>query len=390
MLRVIARLNLGGPAHQVSLLSGRRFYPERYETLLVHGSLAAGEESMAALAEREGAHTEFVPDLVQPVRPRDLRATWKLRSIVRRFRPHIVHTHTAKAGFTGRLAALSTRPRPIIVHTYHGHVLEGYFGPAVNRAYRSLERTLARFSNCLIGVSQATVDDLVRLGIAPREQFRVIPLGLNLAGFGELDDGAGPRVRQELGVGPEEVLLSYVGRLVPIKRIDVMLRGVAQARRSGCPVRLAIVGDGRIRGDLEQLRGELGIGDAVTFVGYREDWSALAAAADIAVLSSANEGTPVSLIEAAAAGKPAIASAVGGVPEVVTAETGILFPSGDAGAFADAVVGLADDPQRRRQMGGTARRRALDHFSASRLINDIDALYTELLDSAPGVSKPGL
>ncbi len=168
VLRVIARLNLGGPAQQAALLSGRRLDPSRYETLLVHGSLAAGEESMADLARREGARTEFVPSLGQSPRPDlDLTALARIVAIARRFRPHVVHTHTAKAGFLGRLAALTAlRPRPAIVHTYHGHVLEGYFGPAKSNLYRSLEALLGRRSDCLVGVSQATVDDLVRLGVA--------------------------------------------------------------------------------------------------------------------------------------------------------------------------------------------------------------------------------
>src|SRR5205823_6221816 len=205
---------------------------DRYETLLVHGTLASGEESMAEMAEREGAHVEFLPSLAQPVRPyRDLAALAKLAAIARRLRPHIVHTHTAKAGFVGRQAALAIRPRPLIVHTYHGHVLEGYFGPLKTGVYRSLERLMGRFSDALIGVSQATVDDLVRLGVAPRDRFRVIPLGLDLEPFTRLEDRDRHELRYELHVGEEEVLLTYVGRVVPIKRLDLLLRGFARARR---------------------------------------------------------------------------------------------------------------------------------------------------------------
>jgi len=186
VLRVIGRLNMGGPAHQAGLLSGRRFHPERYRTLLVHGSLAPGEESLAAIAEEEGATMRFLPELRQSVQPaHDPRALLKLIRIARAFRPDVVHTHTAKAGFLGRQAALAVRPRPAIVHTFHGHVLEGYFGPAKTRLYLELERALARVSDRLIGVSQATVDDLVRLGVAPREKFLVLPLGLDLDRFAE-------------------------------------------------------------------------------------------------------------------------------------------------------------------------------------------------------------
>jgi glycosyltransferase involved in cell wall biosynthesis len=385
VLRVIARLNMGGPAHQAALLSGRRLDPERYETLLVHGSLAPGEESMAQMAEEEGARMEFVPELGQPVRPgKDIRALIRLARIARRFRPQIVHTHTAKAGFIGRLAALATRPRPVIVHTFHGHVLEGYFGPAKSRTYRSLERLLGRRSDCLIGVSDASVADLVRLGVAPRERFRVIRLGLDLEPFRDLDESERVDLRGELGVADEEVLLTYMGRVVPIKRIDVMLRGIARARESGAPVRLAVVGDGELRPSLEGLAQRLGIGDVVAFLGYRRDLSRIAAATDIAVLSSANEGTPVWLIEAAAAGRPAVASEVGGVAEVVTPETGLLFPAGDDEAMADAAGDLAADSARRGQLGERARVLALERYSAERLLADVAGLYDELLAGSDG------
>ncbi len=178
-------MNLGGPAHQASYLSGRRFHPDRYETLLVHGQPAPGEESMADLAESEGARTLYLPSLRQPVDPiHDTRALAQIRSIVRRFRPDLVHTHTAKAGFLGRQAALiAGGPRPALVHTFHGHVLEGYFGKGKTTLYRNLERRLGRRTDRLIGVSRQTVDDLVRLGVAPREKFSVVPLGLDLDPF---------------------------------------------------------------------------------------------------------------------------------------------------------------------------------------------------------------
>jgi glycosyltransferase involved in cell wall biosynthesis len=362
------------------LLSGRRLDPARFETILVHGSLAAGERSMADLAEREGARMMTVPKLVQPPRPHlDAVAFARVASIARRFRPDIVHTHTAKAGFVGRLAALAAvRPRPAIVHTYHGHVLEGYFGPTTERAYRSIEALLARRSDCLIGVSQATVDDLVRLGVAPSTKFRVVPLGLDLEPFARVEVAERSRLRAELGIGEDEVVATFVGRVVPIKRVDLLLRAAALARRR-VPLRLLVVGDGELRPRLEAQARELGIADVVSFLGYRRDLPAIATASDVAVLTSANEGTPVSLIEAAAVGRPAVATDVGGVAEVVTPETGLLVPSNDAEAFAAALVGLASDPELRARLGAGARERALRRYSASRLVADIEGLYEELV-----------
>jgi len=380
VLRVIGRLNMGGPAHQAALLSGRRFDPGRYETLLVHGAVPPGEASLAGLAEEEGAEMRFVGELRQSVNPlNDSRALAKLIRIARRFKPDVVHTHTAKAGFLGRQAALAVRPRPAIVHTYHGHVLEGYFGAAKSRLYLELERAMARVSDRLIGVSQATVDDLVRLGVAPRERFRVLPLGLDLAPLAAIDQALRVRSRAELGVEPEDVLLVFVGRVVPIKRLEVLLRALAQTRESGRRLRLALVGDGEERPGLERLAAELGISDDVFFLGYRRELQPVFAAADVAVLSSDNEGTPVSLIEAAAAGLPAVATDVGGVHEVVSEETGVLVPPGDPAALGNALAAIAGDEDRRRRFGAAARRRALERYDAARLLADIDALYRELL-----------
>ena len=380
VLQVIGRLNMGGPAHIAALLSGRRFDPDRYETLLVHGSLAPGEESLAGLAEEEGATMHHLPELQQPVQPlRDAQALAKLIRLVRGFRPHVVHTHTAKAGFLGRQAALALRPRPALVHTYHGHVLEGYFGASKSRLYLEMERALARVSDCLIGVSQATVDDLVRLGVAPRSKFRVLPLGLDLDRLAELPGELRAASRAELGIGDGEILLVFVGRIVPIKRLDLLLEALAEARKADPRLRLAIVGDGAERPQLERQAAELGIGGDVRFLGYRRELRPVFAAADLAVLSSDNEGTPVSLIEAAAAGLPAVSTDVGGVREVVSEATGILTPQGDAPALARALVEMSSDAPRRERYGEAARRHAIHSYGAKRLLTDVDTLYRELL-----------
>jgi glycosyltransferase involved in cell wall biosynthesis len=378
VLRVIARMNIGGPAHHVSMLSGR-LDPDRFRTLLVHGRIAAGEGSFEQLAEREGCTVEGVAGLGPEIRPlSDLTALVGLIGVIHRFRPHIVHTHTAKAGLLGRLAAvLGPGRRPIIVHTYHGHVLEGYFGRRTSAIYRFLERRLGSVSDCLIGVSEATVDDLVRLGVAGREQFRVIPIGLDLERFRDLDAKAA--VSLERGAGEEEVVAGYVGRLVAIKRVDLILRAVAQARRQGSPIRLVVAGDGECRQELERLARELGLADSVEFLGYVSDASTVVARADLAILASDNEGTPVALIEAAAAGRPAVATAVGGVPEVVVPGAGMLVPRGDYAALAAALDRCARDRPLRERMGAHAREHVLRHFSVDRLLNDIEDLYDELL-----------
>ncbi len=380
IVRVIARLNMGGPAHHVGLL-GSRLDPERYETLLLHGELGAGEDSLEDSVRARGAAMARIPGLRPELRPKDdARALGSLVRAIRKLRPDVVHTHTAKAGMLGRLAAvMAGEPRPKVVHTYHGHVLEGYFGPVKNATYRGLERRLATVSDALIGVSTATVDDLVRVGVASRDRFRVIPIGLNLEPFVDATPADGSAFRAEAGMQEGELLLTFVGRLVRIKRVDVLLRALAHARGEGAPVRLAIVGDGDSRPEHERLAADLGVADHVWFAGYRADMLPVAAASDIAVLSSDNEGTPVSLIEAAAAGTPAVTTAVGGVADVVNHDTGMLVAPGDATGLGRAIAALASDPNGRARMGLQAQAHVKTRFSVDRLVRDIDDLYRELL-----------
>jgi glycosyltransferase involved in cell wall biosynthesis len=373
-------MNLGGPAYHVSLLSGR-MDPARFETLLVSGRVPPGEESSEDLAERYGARLVRSRHLGPALRPLDdLRALGEVARIARRFRPHIVHTHTAKAGMIGRLAVEACgRPRPIVVHTYHGHVLEGYFSAPVERFYRLLERALATRTDRLVAVSTAVVDDLVRLGVADRSKFEVIPLGLELDRFLELPLEPGGPFREELGVGSDEVLATFVGRLAPIKRIDVLIRALARARELGAPLRLAVAGDGEPRAELEALARSLGCGDAVRFLGYRRDLTAIVAGADVAVLTSDNEGTPVALIEAAAGGRPMVATRAGGVPDVVVPGTGVLADRGDHEAVARALADVARDGAGRRDMGTRAREHVAARYRYEALIERMTELYERLL-----------
>lgn len=370
-------MNLGGPAHHVAVLSdgldGRG-----YQTLLVCGDVGAGEEE----------HTEHdvqvrrLHSLGPDIRPfQDLVTLIRLIRIVRAFRPAIVHTHTAKAGLLGRCAALFAGRRPVIVHTYHGHVLRGYFGPLLTRFFLLLEQGLARVSDRLIGVSRTTVDELVELGVAPRSKFAVVPLGLDLSGFLALGPEPEDDPREEIGAGPDDVLFTFTGRLVPIKRPDRMLRALASARGAGARAVVAVVGDGELRPSMESLAEELGCADVVHFLGYRRDMVRITAASDAALLTSDNEGTPVSLIEAAAGGRPAVATAVGGVGDIVVDGGGILVPVSDEGALARAIAEVAAEPEPRRNMGAAAREHVRHRYDGERLVGDMEKLYSHLLDT---------
>lgn len=385
VMRVIARLNVGGPAHHVSILSGR-LDPTRYETVLLAGRLGPGEGSFEHLPQHHGAEVHYIDGLGPELAPGDdARALRSLVGAMRRFRPHIVHTHTAKAGTLGRLAArIALGPRPIVVHTYHGHVLSGYFGPAKARVFRAIERALGSVSDQLIGVSDATVDELVAMRVAPRSRFTVVPIGLDLEGFLAVGPHDGASFRREVGADADDVLAVFVGRLAPIKRLDVLLDAIAAARGAGAPLRLAIIGDGELREQLEAHADALGISESVTFCGFRSDLAGITAGADVAVLSSDNEGTPVALIEAAAAARPAVSTRVGGVADIVRDDTGLLVAPGDPQALGQALTRIAGDPALRERMGAAARAHVGEAFSADRLVRDIDALYTALVAERRG------
>ncbi len=386
VLRVIARLNVGGPSLHVSYLT-EGLASRGYSTMLVAGAISEGEASMEFVADQRGIEIRSIPGLQREVSPReDLRVVLDLARLIRRQRPHILHTHTAKAGTVGRVAALlsgSRRP-PIVLHTFHGHTLAGYFGPAKERAYRQIERTLARASDALVAVSPEVRDELVELGVAPASRFVVVRLGIDLS---ERLEGAdhGGELRASLGIGLERFTVGWVGRMTAIKRAEDVLRAVRALHDQGIDAALVMVGDGPDRTALEELARELVIDGATRFVGYQEDVGRWFHAFDALLLPSRNEGTPVSAIEALASGRPVVATRVGGVPDVVRdGVDGYLVELGDVQAAADGLARLASDPELRRRMGAAGRERVLARYRVPRLVEDVDRLYRALL-SAKGI-----
>jgi glycosyltransferase involved in cell wall biosynthesis len=382
VLRVIARLNVGGPALHVAYLTAG-LADRGYETTLVAGTLTRGEESMASVALQRGAKIETLEDLHREISPfRDVRAVFRLARLIRKERPTILHTHTAKAGAVGRLAALlagDARP-PIIVHTFHGHVLRGYFNPLTTLGFRILERWLARITTVLVAVSPEVRDDLVRLRVAPASKFAVIRLGIELDERVDAVDDARSETRRQLGVAPDAFVVGWVGRMTAVKRTDDVLRALERLVEGGVDAYLLLVGDGPDREHLEQYAHELGVTKRCLFLGYQEDVARFYSAIDAVLLPSANEGTPVSVIEGLAAERPAVATRVGGVPDVVREGIdGFLVDVGDAQALADRLADLAADPKRRAQMGADGRARVLERYAVARLVDDVDLLYRTLL-----------
>ena len=377
---------MGGPAlHVAYLTSGMRDLG--YDTTLVAGTLARGEDSMAFVADDRDVDVVRIDELGREISPlRDLVATFKLARLIRKEQPQILHTHTAKAGAVGRVAALlagSRRP-PIIVHTFHGHVLRGYFGPLRSLFFRLLERWLAGHTTALVAVSPQVRDDLVALGVAPRERFAVIRLGIELEERVAVVQDGRLESRRYLGIPADRFTIGWIGRMTSVKRTDDILLAFKRLRDNGVEATLCLVGDGPDRGDLERRAHDLGVVRDTLFLGYQEDVAPFYAAFDALVLPSSNEGTPVSAIEALAAGRPVVATRVGGVPDVVRdGEDGFLVDAGATNDLGDRLEQLARRPELRARMGERGRDRVLPRYAVDRLVHDVDQLYKSLVAASP-------
>jgi glycosyltransferase involved in cell wall biosynthesis len=381
VLRVIARLNMGGPAIHVAYLAAG-LETRGYHTTLVAGSLARGEDSMAFLAERLGVAVVSVEELQREVSLlHDARSVLRIAELIRSERPHILHTHTAKAGAIARAAALlagGARP-PVVLHTFHGHVLKGYFNSGRTAFFRHVERALARASDVLVAVSPEVRDELVELGVAPYDKFVVIRLGIPLEerlGDPTVDSD----YRRLYGIPEDAFVIGWVGRMTGVKDTGAVLEIVRATRDRGVEAVLCMVGDGPDRERLEQLAHELGIARSCYFVGYQSDVAGYYRLFDAFVLPSVNEGTPVSAIESLASETAVVANRVGGVPDVVRdGVDGFLVQPGDNDAAAARLAELAADPALRTRLGASGRARVLERYSVARLVDDVDRLYRSLL-----------
>jgi len=399
IIRIIARLNIGGPAIQAILLSGPDVEP-KYRSKLVCGQVGRGEGDMSYLAEQKGIKPIIMRELGREISAwKDFSSFVALRRLIRNERPQIVHTHTAKAGTLGRLAIFSlnlARPkyRKIrTVHTFHGHVFHGYFGKFRSIVFRLIERWLARGTDRIVVLSDSQRRDIVsKFRIASSERVRIVPLGFDLSPFRECDKYR-HKIRSRVLPRDDLFCLGMIGRLTAVKDTHLLLEAVAELKSHGKAREFfsLIIGDGEQRRELEQRALTLGIANHITFTGWQRDLPLFYSALDGVVLTSRNEGTPVALIEAMAAGKPIIATKVGGVVDLlgssvnkedggfVRAPRGILIPSGDAHALAKAMVYLRKKNDSVSPMVTGARDFVMKNFSNGRLINDICSLYQELM-----------
>lgn len=378
IVHVIARLNVGGAALSVlELAAGQQ--KRGHDVLVVAGTIPPGEASMEHVADELGVPSLHLGALQREVSFRnDSAATAAIRRLIRTRRPDVLHTHTSKAGTTGRVAAVlsgSARPRAI-VHTYHGHVLSGYFSPRRERVYRLVERALAPVADALVAVSEEVRAELVSFGVARREKFTVIPYGFDLDR--RIDTSASTRAakRSQIGAGDSTFVIGWAGRMTAIKRPEDLIQVLALVDDAV----LVLAGDGELRADVESLARRLGVADRVRALGYVEDMGSWYAALDLFLLVSANEGAPVVAIEALAAGVPVVATAAGGTGTVVDDdETGFLEPIGDVAALADRVRRLREDEALRKRLGAEGARRMRERFSTERMVDDVERLYARFV-----------
>lgn len=404
VLRIINRFNLGGPTHNAAYLT--RYMPGEFETLLVGGSQEATEEGSHHILDSLGVEPVILPEMQREVAPwRDRGAYRRIKKLIKDFKPDIVHTHAAKAGAVGRMAAADVGVKAI-VHTFHGHVFHSYFGPLRTALYKNIERYLAKRSSRIIAISNKQKEELVdEHRICDEEKVSVIPLGFDLSRFQEDQLRKRALFRKVYGVADDEIAIGIVGRLVPIKNHDLFLEVIERVSRStGRRVRAFIVGDGEERDRLQQRVEELGMSQVngpyfnghgfghgvngkpmvapatITFTSWIKEVDIVNAGVDIIMLTSLNEGTPVSLIEAQASNKPIVSTRVGGIENVVLpGRTALLSESGDVDGLTAQMISLIENDAQRRVMGDGGWAHVRDRYHYSRLVEDTAQLYRSLL-----------
>ena len=383
LVRIIARLNVGGPARQACLLHDKLV--DHFDTHLITGSLAQSEQDMSYLLSSEH-HVLRLPQMSREISFwADWLAFWTILKFLRKERPGIVHTHTAKAGALGRLAAWLAGV-PIIVHTYHGNVLDGYFGVFKSKAYLSIERMLGRLSTRVIAVSESQLQDLCfKYRVVPQSKISIVQNGFELGNFSQ---GCREEARKQFGFAKEDFVVVWAGRLVPVKDVQLLGEVIRQAAETRSKIRFLVVGEGTDKTKLDSLIQGC---RNVRLLGWRRDMEQIWSAADVALLTSRNEGTPTTLIEAMAAGRPFVSTNVGAVRDLAVsplrelphgighrAANGFLT-SRTPDALLYCIEQIARDPLMANDMALAGRAFALDRFSSHRLIQEMKMLYETLV-----------
>lgn len=398
VLRILNRLIIGGPSKNAIYLS--RYMQPDFDTLLVIGGKEDHEQDADFLATANNIEPRCIPEMKRPISPMDDWAAYiKLKKLIKEYKPDIVHTHAAKSGALGRLAAKHAGV-PVIVHTFHGHVFHSYFNSLKTNFFIRTERYLAGLSDSIVAISNVQKKELSSdFKIAKEDKFRVIPLGLDLDSFTVDQELKRNKFRTEFGLDDETVAIGIVGRLVPVKNHQLFLKGLNYVlKNTSVKIKAFIIGDGESRNAIEQLANGLGIKFSaqtdkehlhpIVFTSWRTDVDAICAGLDIIALTSLNEGTPVSLIEAQAAGKPIVSTRVGGIADVVLEnQTALLSDITDEKLFSENLLQLVNDVSLRHKFSNAGKEFVIGKFSYHRLVNDMSTLYHELLDKKKHTAK---
>lgn len=390
ILRIFNRLILGGPAFHVTYLT--KFLEPDFETKLLIGTKEPHEQDADFLMQQYGLKPVEIPSMKRAINWKNDYAAYKqIKEIIREYKPHIVHTHAAKPGAIGRLAASNCKV-PVILHTFHGHVFHSYFGKMKSSFYVQAERYLAQKTDRIIAISEQQKEELSKeFKICAADKMSVIPLGLDLDKFYTGQEEKRQAFRSRCQVADDEILIGIIGRIVPVKNHAMFLEAVQKVlQQSTKKIRVVVVGDGDLREELFAQLRSYGIPfnympedpqpKTIIFTSWLTAMDEVFAGVDIVALSSLNEGTPVSLIEAQAADKPIVTTNVGGVSDVVLEnETALITPKGDAKAFADALLSLTEQEDRRKAMGLHGMHYVREKFDKARLVSDIRTLYYDLL-----------
>lgn len=391
ILRIANRFNLGGPTFNVAYLT--KYLPSEYETLLIGGDKEENEASSSHILSDLGITPVIVPEMQREISLGvDMAAYRAIEKIIDDFKPDIVHTHASKPGAIGRLAA-HNRKVPVIVHTFHGHYFHSYFNRMKTNMFKQIERSLAKRTSKIIAISDIQKHELsFEHKIAPPEKFEVIPLGFDLDRFRTDTDTKRASFRKEFNVLDAEVAVGIIGRLVDVKDHRYFLRLVRQALdKTSKKLRFFIVGDGEMRSELETYCSELNItfnafpdyrpiGAPLTFCSWRNDIDVINAGLDIVILTSKNEGTPVSLIEAQASGTPVVSTNVGGVENVVEhGITGFLAEQTDELKMVENLMSLIESAELRKKMSANGWNHVGERFHYGQLVSKMDSLYARLL-----------
>jgi glycosyltransferase involved in cell wall biosynthesis len=392
ILRIHNRLVIGGPT--LNVLNLTKYLQPDFETLLVVGEKEYHEQDAGPLAKDMGITPLVIPEMGRSIHPfKDYNTYRKLRKIINEFQPDIVHTHAAKPGAVGRMAAAIAKV-PVIVHTYHGHVFHSYFGKVKTNVFLNIEKWMAKYSDALVAISAEQKRELSeQFKIAKPEKFKIVPLGFDLGKFSEDVEGKRKVFRKEFQLQDHEIAIGIIGRLVPVKNHNLFLEGIAYVlKNSSQSVKAFIIGDGDTRQSLESKANELGIpfttaGDAfdsqkpLIFTSWRTDIDVINAGLDIICLTSLNEGTPVSLIEAQASGTPIVSTKVGGIKDIVIeGETALLSNINDTTGFCKNLLQLVEYPELREGMSNKGIKWVNERYSVQRLAIDFRSLYYQLLE----------